>query len=111
VAPAESSVSFGIADADGEGGGRTTPEVCESAGRLDGWEVMSVDVVPRGEVEPLVVLPPSDSSGICTFNRGRAAPPACILLDRDGGVKTVPGIFPKEPFLLICGCGAWLFGR
>lgn len=97
VAPAESR-----AEADGDGGGRTTPEECES-GRLDGCDVTSVAVVPRGDADSAVALPPSDSSGICTFNRGREMlPPTRRLLDREGGVKTVSGIDDSDPFLFIC---------
>jgi hypothetical protein len=102
VAPAESRV-----EADGDGGGRTTPDECESVGRLEGWDVMSVAVavVPRGEADSLVALPPSDSSGICTFNRGREMLLAVRrLLDREGGVKVVSGMVPSDPFRLICGC-------
>jgi hypothetical protein len=65
---------------------------------------MSVEVVPRGEVESLVALPPpSDcSSGICTLSRGLDAPPPTRrLLDRDGGVKVVSGIDDIDPFLLL----------
>jgi hypothetical protein len=103
VAPAESRV----VEADGEGGGRTTPEECESVGRREGCDVMSVAVVmvPCGEADPFVALPPSDSSGIRTFNCGREMlPPTRRLLDRDGGVKTVSGMVPSDPFRLICGC-------
>lgn len=101
MAPAESSV----VEADGDGGGRTTPEECESVGRREGCEVTSVAVVPRGEADSFVALPPSDSSGICTFSRGREMlPPTRRLLDRDGGVKVVSGMVPRDPFRLICGC-------
>lgn len=72
---------------------------------------MSVAVVPRGEADAFVALPPSDSSGIRTFNCGRdMLPPTRRLLDREGGVKTVSGIVPRDPFRLICGCG-WVFTR
>lgn len=81
MAPAES-----IAEADGDGGGRTIPEQCESVGRLEGWDVTSVVVVPRGDDESAVALPPSDSSGICSINRGRDMLPRRELLDREGGV-------------------------
>jgi hypothetical protein len=102
VAPAESR-----AEAEGDGGGRTTPDECESVGRLDGCEAVSVEV-PRGEAEPAVALPASEgSSGICTFRRGLAAPPAGPppalrrkLLEREGGVTVVSGIDDMEPFLL-----------
>jgi hypothetical protein len=106
VAPAERRV----VEADGEGGGRTTPE-CES-GRREGCDVTSVAVVivPCGEADPFVALPPSDSSGIRTFNCGREMlPPTRKLLDRDGGVKTVSGMVPSDPFRLICGCNCALF--
>jgi len=107
VAPAESSV----VEAEGEGGGRTTPDECESVGRREGCEVMSVAVVPRGEADSLVALPPSDSSGIRTFNCGREMLPLMRrLLDREGGVKTVSGMVPNDPFRLICGCN-WVFTR
>jgi hypothetical protein len=65
-----------------------------------------VAVVPRGEADSAVALPPSESSGICTFNRGRATlPPTRRLLDREGGVKTVSGIEESELFLFTC---VWL---
>jgi hypothetical protein len=102
VAPAECIV----VEADGEGGGRTTPDECESVGRREGCEVTSVAVVvvPRGE-DASVALPPSDSSGIRTFNCGRGRPPPTRrLLDREGGVKVVSGMVPSDPFRLICGC-------
>lgn len=101
MAPAES-----IVEAEGEGGGRTTPLEC--------CDVMSVAavVVPRGDPDSFVALPPSDSSGICTVNRGREMlPPTRRLLDREGGVKTVSGMVPNDPFLLICGCGCALRRR
>lgn len=41
LAPAERR-----AEAEGEGGGSTTPLECESVGRLEGCDVTSVDVVP-----------------------------------------------------------------
>lgn len=100
VAPAES-----IAEADGDGGGRTIPEpVCELMCR-EGCDVASVVAVTvfRGDADSAVALPASDSSGICTLRRGRETLPTRRLLDRDGGVK-VSGIDDSDPFLLICGC-------
>jgi hypothetical protein len=41
LAPAESK-----AEAEGDGGGSTTPLECESVGRLERCDVTSVDVVP-----------------------------------------------------------------
>jgi hypothetical protein len=62
------------AEAEGEGGGRTTPE-CESELFLPlGRRLEPVGLVlERGlEFESAVALPPSEgSSGICTFNTGR----------------------------------------
>jgi hypothetical protein len=73
---------------------------------------VAVAVVPRGEPDSFVALPPSDSSGICTFNRGREIlPPTRRLLDREGGVKVVSGMVPNDPFLLICGCCSWVLRR
>jgi hypothetical protein len=93
-----------LLDAEGDGGGRTTADECESC-RREGCDVISVAVVPRGEADSFVALPASDSSGICTFSRGREMLPlARKLLDRDGGVKVVSGMVPKDPFRLIWGC-------
>lgn len=106
VAPAESR-----AEADGDGGGRTTPDECESVSRRDGCDVTSVVViVPRGDVDSAVALPPSDSSGICTFNRGprEMLPTTRKLLDREGGVKTVSGMDDNDPLLVIGGCPCML---
>lgn len=72
------------AEADGEGGGRTTPEEWESGlfpplGRRFALVVL---VLERGlEFESavaLLALPPSGegSSGICTFRMGRLPPPS-----------------------------------
>lgn len=99
-APAESSVG-----AEGEGGGRTTP-VCA----LDGRDVASVVAVPRGELDSAVALPPSDgSSGICTFSRGREAPPPTRrLFDREGGVNVVSGIDDIELLRFAWAC-IWVF--
>lgn len=87
VAPAESSDV-----ADGDGGGSTTPDEWESVPlrRVD-VDVASVEF--RGEpADSAVALPLSDcSSGICTFRRGRAAPPTRRLFEREGGVKVVSG--------------------
>lgn len=77
-------------------------------GRLEGCEVTSVVVVPRGDDESAVVLPPSDSSGIWTFNLGREMLPTRRLLDREGGVKTVSGIDDNDPFLFIMECACEL---
>lgn len=69
---------------------------------LDGCDVASlVVVVPLGDADP-VALPLSDSSGICTFNRGRTSgPPVRKLFDRDGGVKTVSVVEESEVVLVI----------
>lgn len=100
MAPAERRVV-----AEGEGGGRTTPEECESVGRLDGCDVLSVEA-PRGEPDSAVALPPSEgSSGICTFRRGLAAPPMRRLFDREGGVNVVSGIDAIVPSLFTAGGG------
>ena len=88
MAPAERS-----AEADGEGGGSTTPEECESVGRLDGCEAVSVDG-PLGDADSAVALPPpsEDSFGIWTFNCGLDPPPPVRrLLEREGGVNVVSG--------------------
>lgn len=106
VAPADRApAEMGGWVVEGDGGGRTTPEECESS-RLEFCDVASlaVAVVPRGEPESLVALPASDSSGICTFKRGREMLPTRRLLDREGGVKVVSGMVPKDPFRLTCDC-------
>jgi hypothetical protein len=79
------------AEAEGEGGGRTTPEECESEllrplGRR--FELVAL-VLERGlELESAVALPPSEgSSGICTFRTGRLPPPSWAEFVLDGGVK------------------------
>jgi hypothetical protein len=96
LAPAESR-----ADAEGDGGGKTTPDECESVGRRDGWDAASVEV-PRGDEESAVALPPSEgSSGIWTLRRGRAPPATLKLLERDGGVNVVSGMVGIEPFLTL----------
>lgn len=89
VAPADK-----MADAEGDGGGRTMPDECESVGlrRVD-WDPASV-VEFFGEADSAVALAPSEaSSGISTRSRGRDAPPPPIrrLFCRDGGVKVVSG--------------------
>lgn len=96
VAPAERSVW-----ADGDGGGRTMPEECESdAWRRVVWDVDSVEL--RGEFDSAVALPPSEgSSGISTLKRGRAPPPSFMLLVRDGGVNVVSGIDDTEMLRLL----------
>jgi hypothetical protein len=76
------------ADAEGEGGGRTTLVVCSFPGPfLRG----ATFVEERGEeLESAVLLPPSEgSSGIWTFNTGLLPPPPPngAELVRDGGVK------------------------
>jgi hypothetical protein len=82
-APALSS-----AEADGEGGGSTTEELCSWP-----WPFLrcAAFVEERGEeFESAVLLPPSDgSSGICTFNTGLFPPPPlnCAEFVRDGGVN------------------------
>jgi hypothetical protein len=67
------------AEAEGDGGGRTTPEEWESElFRPLGRRLELVALVPeRGlEFESAVALPPSEgSSGICTFRTGRLPPP------------------------------------
>lgn len=75
MAPADKSVW-----ADGDGGGSTIPEECESdACRRVVWDVASVEL--RGEFDSAVALPPSEgSSGISTLKRGRAPPPIFMLL-------------------------------
>jgi hypothetical protein len=80
------------AEADGEGGGRTTPEEWESElfpplGRRFALVVL---VLERGlEFESAVALPPSGdgSSGIWTFRTGRLPPPSWAEFVREGGVK------------------------
>jgi hypothetical protein len=87
LAPADS-----MADAEGEGGGRTTPDECESLAcrRVDRDAASDV---PRGDPDSAVALPPSEgSSGICTLSRGRAGPPTRKLFVRKGGVNVVSGI-------------------
>lgn len=102
MAPAERR-----AEAEGDGGGRTTPDECESVGRLDGCDAASVEV-PRGDADSAVALPPSEgSSGIWTLSRGLAGtapPPIRKLFDRDGGVNVVSGIGAIWPSLLPRPC-------
>ena len=83
VAPAESR-----AEADGEGGGRTTTALWGSVPLR-----CAVSAVVRGEVfDSAVLLPASDcSSGICTFRRGLAPPPDFKLLEREGGLNVGSG--------------------
>lgn len=86
VAPAESKVVV----FDGDGGGRTIPDECESPWRVV-CEVASVDCCPP-DVDSAVLLPVSEgSSGICTLSRGRDPPPTRKLLDREGnsGIEDV----------------------
>ena len=88
MAPAESR-----AEADGEGGGRTTTALWGSAPLR-----CAASVVVRGEaLDPAVLLPASDcSSGICTFKRGLAPPPDFRLLEREGGLNVVSGLEEVE---------------
>ena len=74
------------ADADGEGGGRTTPEELWSCP----CPFLRAAFEERGdELESAVLLPPSEGeSGICTFNVGLLPPPPnCAEFVRDGGVN------------------------
>lgn len=92
VAPADSNVVA----ADGDGGGSTSPDECESPGRVV-WEVVSVECPGPAEVDSAVLLPASEgSSGICTLRRGRDDPPTRRLLVREGGVKPPSGIEDTE---------------
>lgn len=92
VAPADSKVVV----ADGEGGGSTIPDECESPGRVV-WDVASVECPGPAEVDSAVLLPASEgSSGICTLRRGRDEPPTRRLLVREGGVKPPSGIEDTE---------------
>lgn len=76
------------ADADGDGGGRTTPEPegcsngCPFRCACDGCKAEWGDESPVG-------LSASDSpSGICTFKMGRSRPPIEALFVREGGWNT-----------------------
>ena len=75
------------AEAEGEGGGRTTPAPCSLlCPRLRCPTVAG----ERGdELDSAVLLPSEGSSGICTFKTGLLAPPAlnCAEFVRDGGVN------------------------
>ena len=98
-APADSR-----ADADGEGGGRTTPELWESLERswpFRGREEGLVD--ERGEFESAVAEPPSAgcSSGICTIRTARLAPPCWAEFVREGGVNP-SGIEDIETLRFLC---------
>jgi len=93
-----------IADAEGEGGGRTTPELCSSP--WSSLRVAAFDEERGEELESAVLLPPSEgSSGICTFNTGLLPAPAlnCAELVRDGGVNL--SVEDTEIFrFLLCVC-------
>lgn len=83
VAPAESK-----ADADGEGGGNTTPEEWESDPRPFRARLPAALTEECGlELSSAVALPPpSDaSSGICTFKTGRLPPPMEAEFVLEGG--------------------------
>lgn len=75
------------ADAEGDGGGSTTPEVCGSElPRPFFWALDAAWPLDRGLESP-AGLPASDgSSGICTFNTGRLPPGIWAELARDGGL-------------------------
>lgn len=97
VAPAERS-----ADADGEGGGRTTPDECFEL------ELPLAGVAPecRGDEASSAALSASEASlGICTFSLGLGPPVFELLVpEREGG--TISGILVE----FCCGCGIWLGG-
>lgn len=103
MAPAESR-----ADADGEGGGRTTTALWGSAPLR-----CAVSAVVRGEAfDPAVLLPASDcSSGICTFKRGLAPPPDFRLFEREGGLKVVSGLDDVEAWGMCAFVTAELLAR
>lgn len=84
-APAESR-----AEAEGDGGGRTTLEPCSPLRRPPACEFCASG--PCGE-ELESPVPSSDcSSGICTFRTGRLPPPPKLaLFVREGGVKPSEG--------------------
>lgn len=114
-APADSR-----ADADGEGGGSTTPEP-EGCSEDCPFRCVFAAVVAEWGDESPVALPPSDgSSGICTFRAGRLPPPRDALFVREGGWKpsgaediedmdTLRGLawpcWPGGPGDCVCGGG------
>lgn len=107
VAPADSNVVV----LDGDGGGRTIPDPCDSPWRVV-CEVASVECPGPPDVDSAVLLPVSEgSSGICTLSRGRDPPPPPPLpirklLDREGssGIEDVESwrLWPGSGRL---GCG------
>ncbi len=86
-APAETMADV----AEGDGGGRTTPEECESELVLPPRSLELVALVPEWglELESAVALPSleTSSAGIWTLRIGRP-PPNFIELVRDGGAKS-----------------------
>lgn len=86
------------ADAEGEGGGRTTPET-------DGWSFRCAGAAFVAEWGEESALPPSEApSGICTVRTGRFVPPTEALFVRGGGAKLLSDAADIEALRFLGDC-------